>query len=98
VAFGRDGTFFQMDKDKVTATGIDGTQRWQAPLTEGRRVVAALRTLVLDGADTIWAISPDGTIDALGIDGAVQDIVASPDGKRVGVVLDGRRALLFELQ
>jgi len=36
--------------------------------------------------------------DALGIDGVVQDLVTSADGKRAAVVLDGRRALVFELQ
>jgi hypothetical protein len=98
VAFGPDGTFYQLDRDKVTATGADGTQRWQASLTDGRRLAIGLRTLVLDGADTVWAIASDGTIDALGVDGQVQDLVASSDGKRAGVVLDGRRALLFDLQ
>ena len=98
VAFGADGTFFQVDKDKATATGTDGVLRWQAALTDGRRVVPGLRTLVLDAADTIWAINAEGTIDQLGLDGQVQDVVVSSDGKRVAVVVDGRRALLFDLQ
>jgi hypothetical protein len=98
VAFGADGTFFQLDKDKVTATGPDGVQRWQAPLTDGRRIVLGTRTLVWDGADVIWAIAASGTVDALGIDGPIQDLVTSADGKRAGVVLDGRRALVFDLQ
>lgn len=98
VAFGADGTFFQLDKDKVTATGPDGVQRWQAPLTDGRKLVLGTRTLVWDGSSAIWAIAADGTIDALGIDGQIQDLIASADGKRAGVVLDGRRALVFELQ
>jgi hypothetical protein len=98
VAFGADGTFFQLDKDKVTATGPDGVQRWQAPLTDGRRIVLGIRTLVWDGADAIWAIAPSGTVDALGVDGPIQDLVVSADGKRAGVVLDGRRALVFDLQ
>ena len=99
ITFGGDGTFYQLDKDKITATGPDGAQRWQAPLTDGRRVVVVgAHTLVWDGPDTVWAIEPDGTVDALGIDGTVQDVVASSDGKRAGVVLDGRRALIFELK
>jgi WD40 domain-containing protein len=98
VAFGADGTFVQLDKDTVTATGPDGVQRWQAPLTDGRRVALGTRTLVWDGADVVWAIAADGTIDALGIDGQIQDLIVSADGKRAGVVLDGRRALVFELQ
>jgi hypothetical protein len=99
VAFGRDGTFVQLDQDKVTATGPDGAQRWQARLTDGRKVVVGTaRTLVWDGADTVWAIAADGAVDALGIDGPIQDLVASADGTRAGVVLDGRRALVFDLR
>ena len=98
VAFGADGTFYQLDKSKVTATGVDGTQSWQAPLGDGRKLVIGARTLIWDGADVVWAIAADGAIDALGIDGTVQDVVTSADGKRAAVVLDGRRALVFELQ
>jgi hypothetical protein len=98
VAFGPDGTFVQLDQDKVTAIGPDGAQRWQTRLTDGRRIVVGTRTLVWDGADTIWAIAADGAVDALGIDGQIQDLVASADGKRAAVVLDGRRALVFDLQ
>lgn len=98
VAFGADGTFYQLDKDKVTATGSDGSAKWQAPLTDGRKLITGARTLVWDGADVVWAITADGAIDALGIDGTVQDLVTSADGKRAAVVLDGRRALVFELQ
>ncbi len=98
VAFGADGTFYQMDKDKVAATGINGTQKWQAPLGDGRKLLIGTRTLVWDGPDVVWAIAADGAIDALGIDGIIQDLVTSADGKRAAVVLDGRRALVFELQ
>ena len=98
VAFGADGTFVQLDKDKITATAPDGSQRWQAPLTDGRKVVLGTRTLVWDGSSTVWAIAADGTIDALGIDGQIQDLIVSADGKRAGVVLDARRALVFDLQ
>jgi hypothetical protein len=99
VAFGADGTFYQLDKDRVIATGADGAQRWQAPLTDGRKlVIGARRTLVWDGTDSVWAIAADGTVDALGLDGTVNDLVTSADGKRAGVVLDGKRALVFDLQ
>ena len=98
VAFGADGTLYQLDKDKVTATGPDGSQRWQVPLTDGRKMVLGARTLVWDGADTVWAIASDGTVDALGIGGTIQDLVTSADGKRAMVVLDARRALIFDLQ
>jgi hypothetical protein len=98
VAFGPDGTFIQLEKDKVTATGPDGVRRWQAPLTDGRKIAIGGRTLVWDGADAVWAIAAGGAVDALGIDGQIQDLVTSADGKRAGVVLDGRRALVFDLQ
>ena len=89
---------YQLSKDKVVATGPDGTRRWQAPLTDGRKLVVGVRTLVWDGVDTVWAIAADGTTDALGIDGQIQDLVGSADGKRAAVVLDARRALVFDLQ
>jgi hypothetical protein len=98
VAFGPDGTFLQMDKDKVTATGADGAPKWRAPIADGRKLVAGVRTLVWDGPDVVWAIASDGTVDALGVDGTVQDVVTSADGKRAAVVTDARRALVFELQ
>jgi len=99
VTFGADGTFYQLDKDTVRATTADGQQRWQVPLTDGRKIVlGATRTLVWDSTDTVLAIAADGTVDALGIDGSVLDLVTSADGKRAGVVLDGNRALVFDLQ
>lgn len=98
VAFGADGTFYQLDKDKAVATTADGQQRWQAPLTDGRKLVLGARTLIWDGTDTVWAVTAGGTVDALGIGGTIQDLVTSLDGKRAGVVLDGVRALVFDLQ
>jgi len=98
VALAADGTLYQLDKDKAIATAADGAQRWQVPLTDGRKLVLGARTLVWDGTDTVWAIAADGTVDELGADGTIQDVVTSADGKRAAVVLDGRRALVFELQ
>ena len=98
IALGADGTLYRLEKDKATATGTDGAQKWQVPLTDGRKLLTGSRTLVWDGADVVWAITAGGAIDALGIDGTVQDLVTSADGKRAAVVLDGRRALVFELQ
>ena len=98
IAFGADGTFYRLDRDTVIATAPDGSQRWQAPLTDGRKLVSGTRTLVWDGATVVWAIAADGTVDALGIDGTIQDLTVSADGKRAGVVLDGQRALVFDLQ
>jgi WD domain, G-beta repeat len=98
VVFGPDGTLYQLDKDKATAIAPDGSQRWQAPLIDGRKIVVGTRTLIWDGADAVWAIGADGTVDALGIGATIQDLVTSADGKRALVVLDARRALVFDLQ
>ena len=98
VSFGADGTLYQLDKDKASAIGPDGAPRWQARLTDGRKLVIGTRTIIWDGTDTVYAIAADGTVDALGVDGTVQDVTTSSDGKRAAVVLDGRRALIFELQ
>lgn len=98
IAFSADGSLYLLEKDKATALGPDGSQRWQVPLTDGRKIVPAARTLIWDAADTVWAIAPDGGVDALGTDGTVQDVIASADGKRAAVVVDGRRALVFQLQ
>lgn len=98
LAFGADGALLALDKDKVVAFSADGARRWDRPLVDGRRIVPAARSIVLDGAGTVWAIAGDGTVDALGVDGTVQDLAASADGARVAVVVDGRRALVFQLQ
>ena len=97
IAFGADGTFYRLDQNRVTATAPDGTTRWEVVLVDGRRMVIGLRAVVLDGTDRVAVIAADGTVDDLGIGGTVQDLAASPDGRRVAVLLESRRAVLFNL-
>jgi len=97
IAFGGDGTFYRLDQNRVTATAPDGTTRWEVVLVDGRRMVIGLRVLVLDGTDRVAVIGADGTVDDLGIGGTVQDLASSPDGRRVTVLLESRRAVLFNL-
>jgi len=97
IAFGADGTFYRLEQNRIIATAPGGAPRWQAVLVDGRRMVMGQRTLVLDGTDRVAVIAADGTIDDLGIGGTVQDFAVSPDGRRVAVLLESRRAVLFDL-
>lgn len=99
VEFGHDGTLYLLDAKSLTAVGADGTTRWSQALVDGRRMAAGLRTVVLDGTDTLYAFAPqDGTKDPLAAVGTIQDLVASRDGNWIAVVADARRAVLFRLQ
>ena len=97
IAFGPDGTLYRLDQNRITAIAPGGTTRWEVVLVDGRRMVIGLRALVLDGTDRVAVISADGTVDDLGIGGTVQDLAASPDGRRVAVLLESKRAVLFNL-
>ncbi len=98
VEFASDATLYLLDATKLTAVLTDGTTKWAQPLSDGRRIVVAARPVVLDGAATLLAFSPqDGTVDRLLPAGVVQDLVASRDGKWIGVIADARRAVLFKL-
>lgn len=97
IAFGADGTFYRLEPSRLVAMAPGGTVRWQVVLVDGRRLVIGRRTLVLDGTDRVAVIAADGTVDDLGIGGTVQDLAASPDGRRVAVLLESRRAVLFDL-
>lgn len=97
IAFGADGTFYRLEQNRMTATAPGGAVRWQVVLVDGRRMVIGQRALVLDGTDRVAVIAADGTVDDLGIGGTVQDLAASPDGRRVAVLLESRRAVLFDL-
>ena len=97
IAFGADGTFYRLEQNHVIATAPGGALRWDVVLVDGRRMVIGLRALVLDGTDRVAVIAADGTVDDLGIGGTVQDLVASPDGRRIAVLLESKRAVLFTL-
>ena len=98
VEFAKDGTLYELDATKLTAVSTDGVTRWAQPLVDGRRIVVGRRPVVLDGSDRLIAFAPaDGAPDALASVGAVQDLVASRDGKWIGVIADARQAVLFKL-
>ena len=97
VEYGPDGTLYVLETAKVSAFSTDNTQKWAQPLTDGRRMVVAMRVVVLDGTEKLIAFSTqDGTQDLLAPVGQVQDLVASKDGHWVGVIADARRAVLFK--
>jgi hypothetical protein len=98
VEFGRNGTLYVLEAQKVSAISTDGTTRWSAPLVDGRRIVVGLRPVVLDGTDRLIAFGPDGAQDLLAPVGQVLDLVVSGDGNWIGVIADARRAVLFRLQ
>jgi hypothetical protein len=98
IAFAADGTLYVMDQTSLLAVGPDGATKWSAPLVDGRRLVAARRTVVLDGTDKALAFDPaDGTAEELGAGGTINDLTMSRDGRVVGVIVDARRAVLFTL-
>ncbi len=98
VKFALDSTLYTLDAKQLVAVSPDGAVRWTRPLVDGRRIVLGARPVVLDGTDKLIAFAPqDGTQDLLAPVGQVQDIVASADGRWIGVIAEARRAVLFRL-
>jgi len=97
VEFGRDGTLYVLEAQKVSAISSDATPRWSATLVDGRRIVVGARAVVLDGTDRLIVFGQDGTQDLLAPVGQIQDLVVSGDGQWIGVIADARRAVLFHL-
>jgi hypothetical protein len=98
VEFGKDGTLYVLEAQRVSAISTDGATRWSASLVDGRRIVIGLRAVVLDGTDRLIAFGPDGAQDVLAPVGQILDLVVSRDGSWIGVIADARRAVLFRLQ
>jgi len=97
IAFGQDGALYALEANRLTALDRGGAVLWTVPLTDGRRLLAAARTVVLDGPDRLLVVGPGGAFDELGAGGAVQDVAMSLGGRRIAAVVDSKRALLFEL-
>jgi hypothetical protein len=95
LAFGLDGTLYLLAKTRLSAHDLRGETLWSTPLIDARRLVIAKRPIVLDGADRLLAFSGKGAVDDLGVTGNVLDIAASPDGQRVAVLNDARRAFIY---
>lgn len=97
LAFGPDGTLYLLRKTAISAHDLRGELLWRSPLVDARKLVIAARPVVLDGADRLITFTSKGIPEDLGVNGNVQDVSASPDGKRVAVLTDGFRALIFKL-
>lgn len=97
IAFGPDSTLYVLEPTRLIALEPTGPQRWTAPLTDGRRLVIAKRTIVLDGTERLVVLDQSGRVDELGTGGTIQDVAASADGLRVAALVDGRRAVLFTM-
>lgn len=97
VAFAADGTLYLMRDRQLVAQNGTGDELWTSPLIDGRELVVASRVLVLDGPGRVLAFDGGPAAETLGVLGNVQDLAASPDGKRVAVLADGYRALIFKL-
>jgi hypothetical protein len=96
--FARDGTLYLLDAQRVVAIDAEGATRWTTPLVDGRRLAVGLRPVVLDGTDRLIVLEPKtGAIDELAPAGQIQDLVASRDGRWVGLIAEARRAVLFRL-
>jgi hypothetical protein len=97
IAFGADSALYVLEATRLLALEPTGQPRWTAALTDGRRLLAAKRIIVLDGTERLIALDATGQIDELGTSGTIQDVSASADGIRVAALVDGRRAVLFTL-
>ncbi|HEX4744317.1 MAG TPA: hypothetical protein VFW12_06565 [Candidatus Limnocylindria bacterium] len=97
IAFGADSALYVLEPTRLLALEPTGQPRWTAALTDGRRLVAAKRIIVLDGTERLLALDAAGRPEELGTGGTIQDISASADGVRVAALVDARRAVLFTL-
>jgi hypothetical protein len=97
LGFGRDGTLYLLTKTRLSAHDLRGETLWSTPLIDARRLVMAKRPIVLDAADRLMVFSEKGAIDDLGVSGNVLDVSASPDGARLAVLNDARRAYVYKL-
>jgi WD40 domain-containing protein len=97
IAIGADGTLYLMTQTKITALDPRGEVAWTSALVDGRRLVIADRPIVLDGADRLLTFTKGGIAEDLGTSGTIQDVAASPDGKRIAVLADSSRAQIFKL-
>lgn len=97
LAFGLDGALYLLTKTRLSAHDLRGELQWSAPLVDARRLVIARRPIVLDGADRLLTFSAKGAMEDLGVSGNVLDISASPDGQRLAVLNDARRAFVYRI-
>ncbi len=94
---GLDEILYLLTKTRLSAHDLRGELLWSAPLIDARRLVIAKRAIVLDGADRLLTFGAKGAVEDLGVSGNVLDISASPDGQRLAVLNDARRALIYRI-
>ena len=97
LAFGLDGTLYLLTRTRLSAHDLRGELLWSTQLIDARRLVIAKRPIVLDGADRLLTFGAKGAIEDLGVSGNVLDISASPDGVRLAVLNDARRAFIYRI-
>lgn len=97
LGFGKDGTLYLLTKTRLSAHDLRGEMLWSTPLIDARRLVIAKRPVVLDAADRLMVFDAGGAMSDLGVSGNVLDVSASPDGERIAVLSDARRALIYRL-
>jgi hypothetical protein len=97
LAFGLDGTLYLLTKTRLSAHDLRGELLWSTQLIDARRLVIAKRPIVLDGADRLLTFGAKGAIEDLGVSGNVLHISASPDGARLAVLNDARRAFIYRI-
>ena len=95
LGFGRDGTLYLLTKTRLSAHDLKGDTLWSTPLVDARRLVIGKRPVVLDAADRLLVFSEKGAMDDLGVSGTVLDVAASPDGARLAILNDARRAFIY---
>ncbi|MBM4435083.1 MAG: hypothetical protein FJ028_08290 [Chloroflexi bacterium] len=97
LGFGKDGTLYMLTKTRLSAHDLRGETLWSTPLIDARRLVLAKRPVVLDAADRLMVFGEKGATSDLGVSGSVLDVSASPDGARLAVLNDSRRAYVYRL-
>ncbi len=98
VGFGRDGTLYVLFADRLVAYDAGLRQRWSVTVSNGVRVLIGRRVVVQDGLRRVRVVdSASGAQDELASLGDIDDAAVSPDGARVLLLVEGRRAVLFQL-
>lgn len=98
IAFAPDGTLYLMLTDRLVAYDAGLRALWTLGLADGRRVLVGRRVVVQDGLRrTLVVDAANGESEELASLGEVEDAAVSPDGARLLLLVEGRRAVLFTL-
>ena len=98
VVFARDGTLYALFPDKLVAYDRGLRTLWTTAVSDGRRALVARRVIVQDGLRRLFAVDvASGAADELASLGEIDDVAVSPDGGKVLLLAEGRRAVIFNL-